>query len=62
MTQGVGLIKVEVDARDVLSSLQLSVKMRGKRRAMWRVKIAATLVALAGRVLGGDVDLTAEVR
>ncbi len=62
MTEGAGTLNVEVDARDIMSSLQLNVTVRGKRRALWRMKIAVAIVALAGRVLGGKVELSAEVQ
>lgn len=61
MARSAGTLAVVVDAQDLVSSLELTVTVRGTRRALWRVKVAATLVALAGRVLGGRVDLQAEL-
>jgi hypothetical protein len=62
MSQGAGTVTTEIDARDIRTSLQFKVKVRGKSRALWRVKIAATIVAVAARILGGTVDLEAELR
>lgn len=61
MTHSAGTATVTVDAGDALTSMQIRVRVRGKRRALWRVKAAASLVAIAARVLGGQVDLEAEL-
>jgi hypothetical protein len=61
MAIGTGTIDVEVSAQDVLTSLQLNVRVLGKRRAMWRVKVAAQIIRVAAVVLGGTVSLEAEV-
>lgn len=61
MARSAGTVAVVVDAQDLVSSLELTVTVRGARRALWRVKVAATLVVLASRVLGGRVDLQAEL-
>ena len=55
-----GEIDIEVSAQAVVATLQLKVKVLGKRRALWRVKVAASVVAVAARVLGGSVALEAE--
>ena len=55
-----GEIEIEVTAQAVVSTLQLKVRVLGKRRALWRVKVAAFIVAVAARVLGGSVALEAE--
>jgi hypothetical protein len=51
---------IRVDVRQQLTGLTLTVKVVGKRRALWRIKIAAWLTALAAAILGGKVDLEAE--
>ena len=50
---------VEVDASEVFSKrVVMTVKIQGLRRFAWRVKIAAFLFDLAGRVLGCPVEVT----
>jgi hypothetical protein len=61
MAIGAGEIDVEVSAQAVLTSLQLNVRVIGKRRALWRVKVAASIIRVAAVVLGGTVSLEAEV-
>ena len=55
-----GEIDIEVSAQAVVATLQLKVRVLGKRRALWRVKVTAFIVAVAARVLGGSVALEAE--
>ena len=61
MAQIAGCIEADLDAQKLVSNLRLTLKVRGKRRALWKVKIAASIVVLASMVLGGRVDLEAEV-